>query len=241
MSALVSKLRRAAQRVAETFPGRPAQDHGFADWEAGFDAGCAMSRVAAQSRAEERDAGLDCNRDVPPGDLAAKVKEWHDLHESPPRDVAGRPIEAAEAVGSPGHIPPEDPAPVFATPDLHAATSAEVEARIAKAYREGQRDARKVSAVQVAAIDRLGLLAELSGSLSRTIGASLKSRSVAHMPAGFVLREDLDRQIDRIHAAAVVLRQAGDLPAIDIERRAQLVAEYRAELGLDAVDEEGAL
>lgn len=359
MNALVSKLRRTAARVAESFTGRPAQDPGFDEWKAGFDAGRAISRVAAQSRAAAQDADLDCNHDVPPRDVAGSLKNWHDRHETPPREVipprdaAGRPIEAAAAVGAPGcdirsgfmgetceecgsdnfggpgfcatpaeraarlgdgpvevesenltlsieideescarvrriceefqdrvedvidnaidiatasrilrgaarpevdeQSRPEsievttwqDCERVFHKPDLHAATSAEVEARITKAYREGQEDGRadvfKASALDRELIARLGLLAEVSGGFSRSLGVALQGIGGRGVACGFEWRDPLDRDLDRIHAAAVVLRQAGDLPAIDIERRARLVGEYRAELGLADPGAEGAL
>lgn len=368
MSAIVSKLRRAATRVAESFTGRPAQDPGFDEWKAGFDAaGRAISRVAAQSRAAAQDADLDCNRDVPPRDVAGSLKNWHDLHETPPReatpprDAAGRPIEAAAAVGAPGcdirsgfmgetceecgsdslggrgfcaspaeraarlgdgpvevesenltlsieideescarvrriceefqdrvenvidnaidiataprmarasepdqglkmkealintrtSVEPievttwQDCERVFHKPDLHAATSAEVEARITKAYREGQEDGRadvfKAPALDRESIARIGLMAEVSGGLSLSLGVALQRVGGAATEFDFEWRDDLDRDLARIDAAAVVLRQAGDLPAIDIERRAQLVAGFRADLGLDDVGAEGAL
>ncbi|MGK7753743.1 hypothetical protein [Roseovarius sp. C03] len=86
--------------------------------------------------------------------------------------------------------------------------------------------------VNPAALKRIALVAEMAGEVSVEAARMLQTRDSLTSDFGRALRDDLDRRIDALTAAAAIMRQEGDLPSVDIGRRAELVADLRDELDL---------
>jgi len=164
-----------------------------------------------------------------------------------PRDAAGSPIVADQAVGSARpegvefdesfdsesgfttRVPRSPRRSETVTLKIDASVTAEEIRRVRQELQdELQRNALDLDP---AAVERLGMLTAAAGELGRVLGHVLQQGYFGADPderaAHYPLRMSLDAALDEVYAAAVILRQADDLPAVDIARRGELIGMMR--------------